>query len=86
MKQFHEKFTYSHSENLYFSKCNSQSLDPTCDKICVGNVGFFYFKDDGKLYLYYKSNRKCYIIKNTPPVPFIECNEMNGKKSNVIGL
>ena len=65
MKQFHAKFIlrlnitipkHSHIENLNSLKYESQSLDSTCDKTCVGNGRFFYFNDDGKLDL-------CYILK-----------------------
>ena len=66
MKQFHENFTlpfnitipkYSHIEILYSSK------NSTCDKICVGNGGFFYFNDDGKLDIYYIFKRRYPVIK-----------------------
>ena len=49
MRQFHAEFILicnitapkkSQIENLDSSKYNSQSLDSTCDKICVGNEIF----------------------------------------------
>ena len=48
-------------ENLDYSKYNCQSLDLTCDKICVGNGIFFNFNNDGKLDI-------CYILKIRYPV------------------
>ena len=62
MKQFHAKCILqlnittpknSQIENLDSSKYNCQSLDSTCDKICVRNGRFFYFNDDCKLDLYH---------------------------------
>ena len=31
---------------------NGQPLVPTCDVVCVGNVRFLYFNEDGKLNLH----------------------------------
>ena len=76
----------SQIENLDSSKYNCQPLDSTCDKICVGNGGFFYFNDDGKLYLCYKPKGIYPIIKNNSSVILIECTETNWKTSDVNGL
>ena len=62
MKQFHAKFILqlnitipksSHIENLDSSKYDCQSLDLTCDKLCVVNDRFLCFKNYDKLDLYY---------------------------------
>ena len=42
----------SQIKKLDYSEYNCQSLDSTCDKICVGNGRFFYFNYYGKLDLY----------------------------------
>ena len=61
IKRFHETFILrlnitiprnSQIETLDTSKYNFQSLDSTCDKICVGNGRFLYFNEDGKLDLH----------------------------------
>ena len=39
-------------ENLDSSIYNSQSFVSTCDIIYVGSVRFFYFNEDGKIYLH----------------------------------
>ena len=87
IKRFHAKFILwfsitiskqSQIENLDPSKYNCQSLDSTCDKICVENGIFFYFNHDGKLDLYCILKRRYPIIKNNSPVILIECTEMNG--------
>ena len=48
---------------LGFFKYNCQSLDSTCDKICVGNERFFYFRDYVKIDLYSRFKRRYPIIK-----------------------
>ena len=54
--------------------------------MCVGNGLFFYFRDDGKLDIYYMVKRRYPVIKNNSSDPFVEWNEMNWKTSNVNGL
>ena len=39
-------------DKLESSLYNGQSLISTCDVVCVENVRFFYFNEDGKLDLY----------------------------------
>ena len=81
MKQLHTNFIlpfnitilkYPQIENLDSLKDNGQSFDSACDKICVGNGRFFYFKNDGKLDLYYTIKRGYPIIKNYSSFFFIE--------------
>ena len=54
--------------------------------MCVGNGRFFYFRDDGKLDIYYMVKRRYPVIKNNSSDLFVEWNEMNWKTSNVNGL
>ena len=60
---------YNHNQTFLYiffdsSKNNFQSFDATCDEICVGNGGFFYFKYDVKLDIYYLVKRRYPVIKN----------------------
>ena len=95
MTQFHAKFILrlninitknSHIEDLDSLKYNCQSLDSTCDKICVGNGRFFYFNNDGKLDLCCILKRRYPVIKQNSSVISIERTEMNWKTSDVNGL
>ena len=60
-------------------------MNSTCHKICVGNGRFFYFNNDGKLYLCYISKRRYLVIKKSSVI-FIEFTEMNRKTSDANGL
>ena len=62
---------HSHIENLDASKYNCQSLDLSCDKICVGGLIFYHLKDDGKIYPYYIVKIRYPFIYNTSSVLFI---------------
>ena len=61
-------------------------MDSTCDKFFVGNGGFFYFNDDGKLDLYIVLKRGYSVLKKNSSGIFIEWTEMNWKTSDVNGL
>ena len=64
---------------------NGQSLVSSCDIVCVGNGRFFYFNEDGKLYLHVIAKRRYPVLKQSSVI-FIKFTEINWKISNVNGL
>ena len=70
-------------QKLYYSIYNGQSLVSICGAVCVGNGIFFYFNEDGKLYLHVLVKNIYHILKTNSLVLFIEFTEMNWKSSDV---
>ena len=66
-------------ENNNDLKYNYQSLNSSCEKICVGNGRLFYFGDDGIIDIYSIWKRRYPVIKNNSSVIFIGYTEMNWK-------